>query len=413
MIDCVEKPVFFKSWLVCLSGSFFLFYAMIQMGFVNTISGDLMQFFHATPVQLGQLASTYLYTDALVLLPAGLMMDRFSTRHLLLFFMSLSVIAMFIFATTHSLIVAGICHGVMGIGNAFSFLGCLRLAGSWFPQEKRGFVMAISVTMGLLGGLIAQAPFAYLVASVGWKEALFLNGVLGLLILSIMIIFVKNKHRNEKHFTLGLLESIKKASQNLQNIICGFYACFLYFPLMLLGSVWGNLYLTQVRHLSSKHASLTASMIFLGLILGSPILGKASDFFGVRRQPMILGAILVLAIMLFILYFPGLSFEELTALFFLLGFFSSAQVITYPTVIGSNPENITSTAMSVVAIIVNLGAAMAQPLLGFLLSLNNHKFLATYTNADYLRAFSPISICFFIAIFLAMRIRNPEKKRYG
>ena len=83
---------------------------------------------------------------------------------------------------------------------------------------------------------------------------------------------------------------------------------------------------------------------------------------------MIAGALLSLIVVFCILLASAtLSPLLLATLFFLLGFASSAQVLSYPTVAESNPDKIAATAMSIVAIIINIMAALMQPAFALLM----------------------------------------------
>ena len=104
----------------------------------------------------------------------------------------------------------------------------------------------------------------------------------------------------------------------------------------------------QYHHLTHLEAASVSGMIFVGTIFGGPIVGALSDRIGLRRLPMILGALLSLVVILTIIYVPGLSLTQLTLLFLALGFFTSSQVITYPTIAESNPVVLTATSVSVI-----------------------------------------------------------------
>ena len=79
------------AWIVTLTASLFFFYEFIQLNLFNAIAVDLMQDFHLDAAQLGNLSSMYFYANALFLFPAGMMLDRFSAKKLLLFAVALLV----------------------------------------------------------------------------------------------------------------------------------------------------------------------------------------------------------------------------------------------------------------------------------------------------------------------------------
>src|SRR6185312_3755526 len=121
-----------QPWLVCLSAALFFFYEFVQMGMFNSISEDLMKAFNISATQLGHLSAFYFYADVLFLFPAGILLDRFSIRLILLITVAVCCIATFIFALSTSLWLAEISHFAAGIGNAFCFLSCIKLCSRWF-----------------------------------------------------------------------------------------------------------------------------------------------------------------------------------------------------------------------------------------------------------------------------------------
>src|SRR5689334_404568 len=68
------------AWLVCFVGSLFFFYEFIQMNMFNAINTHLMHDFNLDAAELGSLSATYFLANVAFLLPAGIILDRFSTR---------------------------------------------------------------------------------------------------------------------------------------------------------------------------------------------------------------------------------------------------------------------------------------------------------------------------------------------
>ena len=172
-----------RPWIVCFTAALFFFYEFIQMNMFNAISGLLMRDFAINSTQLGLLSSTYLLADMAFLLPAGMILDRFSIRTVVLSALTLCLVGTVGFAVSTSIWFAGFFHFISGVGNAFCFLSCILLAGRWFPPKKLGLVIGLVVTMAMLGGVVAQTPFAYLTAEFGWRTTVLLDAGLGFLIL--------------------------------------------------------------------------------------------------------------------------------------------------------------------------------------------------------------------------------------
>jgi MFS family permease len=393
-----------QSWITCLSAALFFFYAIFQMSFFNTICHELLMSFAITPVQLGVLSSLYFYSDALFLFPAGILLDKFSTRTLLLSFMALSIISMFLFAHTHSIAVIALCRIIWGIGNAFAFLGCLRLAAVWFPPQRHALVMGLLVTIGMSGGIVAQTPFSLLVTRTSWQQAVLVFAIIGLIMWLIMYFGLKDKKISTHHSKETLHMLLKEVFSRKQNWLCGIYSGCLNLPILVLGALWGSFYLQQSHHISAVNASFIITFLFVGLIIGAPIIGHFSDRILSRRKPMIVGALFALIVVSCILLTPTVSSSLLLAtLFFLLGFASSAQVLSYPTVAESNPDKIAATAMSIVAIIINIMAALMQPVFALLMK---HQVTATnslmYLSNQHALLMMPMA--FVLSLMMAIAI---------
>lgn len=385
-----------QSWLVCFSAASFFFYEFIQMHMFNAISSSLLMEFKINAWQLSLTSSIYFYSNVIFLFPAGIILDSLSTRKVIISSLSVCIIGTLGFAFAHSLVFAGICRFLTAIGGAFCFLSCVKLASRWFPAHRLALIMGLVVTMAMLGGMVAQTPLTLLVNAIGWRKALLVDAGLGVIILGIIFSLVQDYPNNfHDHDPLarghikqfGYWQSMRIAFLRLGNWICGIYTCLLNLPIYLLGGLWGIQYLQIAQGLSAATASIVTSVLFLGTIIGSPVMGWLSDRLALRRLPMILGAISSLIIIMVIILPSHLSLENLVLLFFLLGFFTSSQIISYPTVAESNPSALTATAVSVVSISVLSGGAIFEPVFGWLLSWHWHGIMQNgapiYTRADF------------------------------
>jgi MFS family permease len=152
-------------------------------------------------------------------------------------------------------------------------------------------------------------------------------------------------------------------------------------------------------------------MIFFGTVLGSPLAGWISDKMGRRKLPMLIGAVLSLALMLFIIYGNITNYAVLVVMFFLLGLITSAQVISYPTIAESNPISLTATSVSVISFTtIGIGGAILIPFFGKLMDWKwNHLVVdnvAVYSASDYQRGLIIIPIAFVIAFIAACFLRE-------
>ncbi|RDI42406.1 MFS transporter [Aquicella lusitana] len=408
------------AWAVTLTASLFFFYEFIQMNFFNSINTQLRETFQLDAVQIGQLFSMYFYANALCLFPVGNLLDRFSTKKMLTFAVSICTLGTFIFTIANVFWVAALGRFLVGCGASFCFLSCIRLASRWFPPHRMAFVTGVIVTMAMLGGLVAQTPFALLVSYLGsWRQALMINTGLGVVILLAVLFVVQDRppdsheeakadHQHLKE--LGLWRCIKLAALNPQNWFGGLYTSLMNLPVFILGGLWGILYLTNVHHITMAEASYATTMFFVGVIFGSLIYGWISDHIERRVFPMIVGAIISLVVMGILMYVPGLSLWSLILLFFLVGLVTSSQVLTYPTIAELNPIYLTSTAVSIDSVCIMVSGFVVPPFFGWLMEGTGvHAVvngLTIYTAQDFNRAMLVMPIAFIIALVIAFFIRE-------
>lgn len=403
------------AWAVCLSAGLFFLYEFFQLNIFDVINQSLREDFHIDAARLSWMSSAYLWADLLFLLPAGIILDRFSTRTVILISMLVCVAGTVGFAITNSFILACFFHFLTGIGNAFCFISCVVLVSHWFPPRRQAFVIGSVVTMAFAGGMMAHTPFALLNELFGWRRALMIDGILGMVLLIWIYAIVQDRPEDAPKINRGhrsqQSSGFISALFNAQNWLSGLFASFLNLPIMVLCALWGASYLQVVHHLSDFSASNVISLIFMGSIVGSPFVGWLSDLQGRRKPLMLLGAVATLITVIPLFMDVVLSQTVLSILFFTLGFFTSTQVLAYPLVAESNSAENTGAATGIASLIIMGGAGAAQVLFGWLLSYHAGGSSVKYSSADFQYAMWIFPITVFIALIAVLLTRETFCKR--
>jgi MFS family permease len=108
------------------------------------------------------------------------------------------------------------------------------------------------------------------------------------------------------------------------------YGGIMYLPAGMLGSLWGvNFILAADPTLSLAQAAMINSLIFLGWIIGSPLVGLSSDLFRQRKIFLQLGALLCLVLLGALYSNTHFNALALTSIFLGLGIFSSFSGLTF------------------------------------------------------------------------------------
>ncbi|MBT4964382.1 MAG: MFS transporter [Francisellaceae bacterium] len=411
-------------WIVVLSAAMFFCFEFIQINMFNVIDKEIMRDLNVDGITLSWISSMYFYGNILLLLPAGLLLDRFSTRKLILFAMVLSIIGTIIFALSTNIYTAGFGRFLVGVsGGPFCFLSTMRLASRWFPEEKLAFVIGSIVSIGMIGGLLAQTPFAILVEMIGWRYSIGVNVCFGIFILGIIALFVFDYHPDRKdeyerqraeHREVGFSIGLSSVASKSQNWFCGAFASLLNLPIFILGALWGNLYLHSVHNLTWMQASYVSSMLYVGMLIGSPLFGMISDNIRLRKAPMFVGIIICFISVMMVMQ-NDLSLASLLFWFLVMGFGSSSQIICYPTIAESNSLTLTGSAESLSAMLIMSGGAVFQPVFGYMIEKYWDGFksmgVPVYTADNYHFAMYLFPITIIISAICAWKIKETFGRR--
>jgi len=409
---------FLRAWVVVLFASLFFLYEFIQLNMFNAISSELMLAFHIDATQLGKLSSYYFISNVGFLFIAGMLLDRFSARKIILTALGICIVGTALFATTTSIGWASFFRFLTGIGSAFCFLSVIRLATRWFSAKHLALVTGVIVTMAMIGGMVAQTPLTLLVNMVHWRHALLIDAGLGLVIFAIIFFTVKDypsSHKEQyalekKHISdMGYWKSLGLAFLKIHNWLGGIYTCLMNLPIGLFGGIWGLLFLTNAQGIAKIDASYITSMLFIGTIIGGPLVGWISDKIRLRKIPMMIGAAVSLGLIMIVIMTPHLSFYTLIFLFFLIGVSTSTQIIGYPVVAENSISAITAMSVSVVSITTMSGYAVFMPLFGHLMDLHaltQHHAAGVYTASDFSWAVLIFPIGFVLAFLASFCLRE-------
>ncbi|MEI6791212.1 MAG: MFS transporter, partial [Myxococcaceae bacterium] len=169
-----------NKWKVCISASLFFYYEYFQINMFNVLDQHIMREFSVGAYEIGIISSSYFYAIVLSLLPAGIILDFISTRKIILCSMVVAIAGTLWFASAqniHQLIYARLFVGLGG--SAFCLLSSIKLATRWFPAKQLGLVIGVVIAIGMLGGVMAQTPFAIAISYLGWRGAIVLDAVIG------------------------------------------------------------------------------------------------------------------------------------------------------------------------------------------------------------------------------------------
>ena len=370
-------------WLVfaLLAAAYFMVY--FHRTSPAVVALDMMADLKAGATLMGLLGSAYFYPYALMQIPAGLLSDSWGPRKTITAFFVLAGVASILFGQVATAGQAVIARALVGLGVSMLFVPTMKILTGWFRPAEFARMMGILMAIGGFGALFSSAPLAYLSTVLGWRGSFGAIGVVTLVLAGAIWIFVRNRPEDK-----GLPPAVERAPEKSAGPAIGiwqglrmvlgewrFWPLAIWFLLgvsifFAFGGLWGGPYLMQVHGLTKPQAGNVLTMLFVGLIVGSPSLSWFSDnVFHSRKKLIVFSSAVVLVLSALLAAFPAsLPIWFLYIWCLLLGIFGSAIVIIgFTSTKELFPVEIAGTSTGLVNLFPFLGGALLQVIVGLVL----------------------------------------------
>lgn len=418
-----DENIKLKALIIFFLSSCFYLYEFILQVAPSVMAEPMMKTFNVTAEGFGIISAFYFYAYAPMQLPAGLMFDRFGPRRLMTFALVLCALGSFFFASTESVITAALGRFMIGIGSAFSFIGVLVLCSRWFPAKHFAILAGIAQLMSSVGAIFGEMPLAWLISCVGWRSASFILAVIGLLLSLLLWHIVRDYPDGHEEYKTA--PGIKAEWERLVSVcgkaytwLIGGYAFAIWTPIAVFAALWGVPYLQEKFHVSVVVASGMCSMIWIGIGVGSPVLGWLSDHLNNRRIALGISSIFGLIASVVLLYTQDMSFVFANLMLFLLGFGAGGQSVSFAVVRDYNPSQLVGTASGFNNLSVLIGGSIFQPLVGILLHHSNDWHIVNeipvYSVIAYQKALLVMPLCYLMSLLIVwfgLRESHPSHQK--
>lgn len=392
----------------------FLFYEMALQVSPSIITKQLMQDLHIDAVSIGIISGVYFYSYMFMQIPSGLLFDHYPARWLIPIAILVCVTGSLFFATSDTTLQAMLGRFLMGIGSSFAFISVLVVSSRWFPLSYFAFLVGMAQLLAAAGAMSGEVPLAVIINSLGWRHALYWLIGIGTILAAIIWLILKNEplHHLQTNATSeknssGIWHNLKMILQSTQSWWIALYAFCSWAPVATFASLWGVPYLMALYHISSTLAATACSMVWVGLMLGSPLFGWYSSKVG-KRLPLLRGsALLGLLSSLIVVCLPDVPFGLMYLSLFGFGVATSGQILTFALVNENNPPTVVASAIGFNNMAIVAGGAIFQPLVGVLLNLNWHGKMVNeipfYTINNYRLALCVVPLCFLVGWIISLR----------
>ena len=363
-------------WTIAALAYMVGFFLRVTPGVLNT---DLMRDFHLNAAQLGNLASFYFYFYAASQIPTGIANDRYGPKALIVIGQAVTGIGALLFAVAGSFSSAAVARALIGLGHGVAWVSLLELSAAWFAPRVFGTMSGLSLALGTLGAVLAQAPLLILSHLFGWRWVLAAVGVLCLALSLMALLRIRNRPEDlgfDGYLPLRQAPGPRQVLRGLGEVwrfrntallfiapggVCGAFLTFT--------TLWGMPFLVQQRQLSPSQASWVVAAMLVAFSVGGVLWGRASDRMRLRKRPYLLGGALMLAGFGVLVVWPQAPSALLFAALLLASLGSGSMVVGFAWAKESVPQRLAGTASGVHNTGVMLGALVQLPLLGWVLDL--------------------------------------------
>jgi MFS family permease len=395
------KRAFIIAW-GCCTVFYFLEYAVRSAPAV--MIPELARLFGVSTLGVSSIVGTYYYTYATTSLVAGVLLDHFGAKYVIAGGALVLGLGCLLFSLPHPLL-GDVGRLLQGAGSAFAFTGAVYLASHGFPAQRLATAVGFTQCFGMLGGSAGQlvaGPLIkeFLKASVFWS-------FLGLLVMVVAVALMSVTPTEQRARVAAAgpatwLEPYKVVFSNPQSYLCGAVAGLLFAPTTILDMVWGVRFLEEDAAFPYARAVFTAAMVPMGWVIGCPLLGWLADYCHRRKWALVAGAVVMLACVLQLTYWPGVLPTWSTLLVFGVG--SGAAMIPYTMIKEVNPDRVKGSAIGA----MNFLTFSVTALIGPVFAANFGKTLsATGNHALHLRQSNQFWIfTLVLALFLVLLLRE-------
>ena len=406
----MSKAIKPYAFFVFAVGAIFYFYDFVLQVSPSVMTQQLMHDFDANASVLGFSVGLYYVTYTLMQVPAGLLIEQFRIKVVLAITMICCAIGAILFADASNIYVIGLGRLLMGGGSAFAFLGTLYLALQWLPTRLFPLFSGITQTLGSLGAAGGIAPMKHMIHGLGWRVAMYILGLFGI-VLTIITILSVSENDSPKQFKLKtqfkqMFCNFADAFKHRQTIPISVFGFCIWGPIVGFAALWGVKYLQTAFNFSSSKAGWGVTIIWLSMAVACPVVGLLSQAIK-RRKPFLLicslFGLLSTLDLLFNLNQP--DWLIFTALF-LIGVAGASQSLTFTLITDNQPSHLVSAAHGFNNMILVIGGFVFQSLIGFLLDcfwqhqiIHGHR---VYSASTFQFALVILPILYAIAIIICI-----------
>lgn len=396
------KPYFY--FLIALS--FLLLQFFLQLSF-GILVPNLVSDFQLDLFQVGLLSASYYLTYVLFQLPAGSIICVFGTRYSISFGALFCGISAILFSLSHSFILALIARAIMGIGASFAFTGVTKVLLENFPKRQYSIMFGFSEAIAISSALFSHLLFANMLQKYSWHHIFFIIGFFAVLISALSWIFLP---RALIEFSGALSRMLAPGLYLLKKLslwVNGLFSGLMFAVVAAFSGLWATPFLMSVQKAPLVEVTFESSLLFLGLAMGSLLVGWLYKRYDCYQQIMAASAFITIVLSYILVYSTPIDLVYCSIIFFTLGFLCSGYIMCYTLVVDVVDSSMQSVAIGFTNTLGVLIAPLLQVLVGYSVETSKIMHTGQINLSDYQFGLKYIplaaALAFLLSIYLPKR----------
>lgn len=289
-----------RLWVIWTVGLIAYVVGVMQRTSLGVAGLDAAARFHATPAALSGFVVLQLLVYASLQVPAGVLLDRFGARVLVVVGALVMAAGQLLLAVATALPLAIAARVLVGAGDALTFISVLSVIGAWFPARRVPLMTQLTGLIGQLGQVLSAIPLAALLHGRGWATAFTSAAALGLAVAVAVFAVLRNRPpgapapppaATPREVLDGLAHSWREPGTRL-----GLWThTGTQFSGTVFALLWGVPYLVAGQGFTAAEASATLTLLVAVGILAGPLFGEFTARHPLRRSWLVIAVILTTA----------------------------------------------------------------------------------------------------------------------
>lgn len=374
--------------LCCIAYMLVFFYRYTPSVLTNQLSESL----NVTKDEVSIFSSMYFWTYACMQPIGGILSDVLSPGKLISLSTIISATGSIIMGESKNFAFSCFARCLVGIGCGPVFVSSTRLAANWYSDKGYAIANGLIITMGSIGGCLAQGPLSTLCDMIDWRWAFRISTIVGIVCSILCFFFVKtnatdygfnlgeyqtfspkNDEQKEKvlqsssfvdyvdgsfkdeqnNFGTKLKENVRKSLKNLEVVLktkqvymfvmWDFFAPSVYYNLT---GLWGSRYFQEVMNVKKKTADYWILVFSLAVIVGGLIFPSISNCVHSRKWVLMVSTIIgFLSALAFVFIDHNIGSWLVLTLTFLFGLGSNGNITILNTLIKETNYDVAGTML--------------------------------------------------------------------